>query len=59
MCDGEPLHVAVKSLKENASEEDRVKFLQEAALMGQFSHENIVGMYGVVTVTSPVSESLE
>ena len=58
MCDGDPLHVAVKRLQENASEEERVKFLQEAALMGQFSHPHIISLYGVVTVAPPVSEAL-
>ena len=58
MCDGDPLHVAVKALQENVSEEETVKFLQEAAVMGQFSHPNIASMYGVVTVDDPVSESL-
>ena len=47
--------VAVKTLKEGANEEDRVKFLQEAAIMGQFRHHNIVTMYGVVTNSEPVS----
>ena len=51
------MHVAVKSLQESASERERVKFLQEAALMGQFSHPNIIGICGVVTITAPVSES--
>ena len=55
MCEGEALHVAVKDLQEDAKEEDRVKFLQEAALMGQFSHFNIIRLYGVVTVGAPVS----
>ena len=47
--------VAVKTLKEGASEEDKVKFLQEAAIMGQFSHPNVVKLYGVVTEGEPVS----
>ena len=38
-----------------SSEEDRVKFLQEAAIMGQFKHANIVTMYGVVKEGEPVS----
>ena len=42
------LEVAVKTLKENAAMEERVKFLQEAAIMGQFYHQNIVQLYGVV-----------
>ena len=47
--------VAIKRLKDGASEEDRVKFLQEAAIMGQFSHPNVVTMFGVVTVGDRVS----
>ena len=53
-CDSE-LQVAVKTLKEGANDEDRVKFLQEAAIMGQFKHPNVVTMYGVVTDGEPVS----
>ena len=48
------VEVAVKTLKEGAREEDRVKFLQEAAIMGQFKHFNVVNMYGVVTSGEPV-----
>ena len=50
--------VAVKMLKDGASEEDKIKFLQEAAIMGQFSHPNVVKMYGVVTFDNPVSSPL-
>ena len=46
--------VAVKTLKEGSGEEDRIKFLQEAAIMGQFKHPNVVTMYGVVTEGEPV-----
>ena len=49
------LELAVKTLKAGASEEDKVKFLQEAAIMGQFSHTNVIKMYGVVTLGEPVS----
>ena len=42
--------VAVKQLKPSATAEWRVKFLQEAAIMGQFHHQNIVKMFGVVQV---------
>ena len=48
------VEVAVKTLKEGSGEEDRVKFLQEAAIMGQFRHHNVVTMYGVVTSGEPV-----
>eukprot|EP00731_Ephydatia_muelleri_P029389 Em0020g1033a len=51
--------VAIKMLKDGASEEDKVKFLQEAAIMGQFSHPNVVKMYGVVTVDNPPMIVLE
>ena len=46
--------VAVKTMEKGASEEDRVKFLQEAAIMGQFSHPNIIKILGVV-IEKPVS----
>ena len=52
---GEKIEVAVKTLKEGASEEDKVKFLQEAAIMGQFSHPNVVKLYGIVVEGEPVS----
>lgn len=32
-----------------------MKFLQEAAIMGQFSHPNIISLLGVVTLGEPVS----
>ena len=46
-CD--PVQVAVKSLNSQCSESDRVKFLREAAIMGQFVHNNVVQLHGVVT----------
>ena len=36
-------------LNSNASDKDRLRFLQEAAIMCQFDHENVVKLYGVVT----------
>ena len=50
----ETMRVAVKILTHTASEAERVKFLQEAAIMGQFYHPNIVRLHGVVTVGDPV-----
>ena len=40
--------MAVKELKEHAEEEYRVKFLQEAAIMGQFNHPHIAKLHGVI-----------
>ena len=47
----------MKTLKRGSSEEDTVKFLQEAAIMGQFRHPNIVQLHGVVTLGEQVSHS--
>ena len=47
--------MAVKTLKPGSSENDRVRFLQEAAIMGQFNHPYVVKLYGVITVGDPVS----
>ena len=54
MYNSETMQVAVKTLRQNTGEGDRVKLLQEAAIMGQFIHPNIVRLYGVVTVGNPV-----
>ena len=45
----DPVQVAVKTLNSQCSESDRVKFLREAAIMGQFVHNNMVQLHGVVT----------
>ena len=49
------MEVAVKQLRPGASEEEKVKFLQEAAINGQFRHPNVVKLMGVVTAGEPVS----
>ena len=54
-CPKGEVEVAIKLLQPGASDSDRVKFLQEAAIMGQFSHPNVVSLYGVVTLGEPVS----
>ena len=51
------VEVAVKELKCSSLEENKVKFLQEAVIMGQFNHTNVVKIYGVVTLDDPVSLS--
>lgn len=40
--------VAVKTMEDGSSEDDRIKFLQEATIMGQFDHPNIVKLIGVI-----------
>ena len=54
--DGEAVSVAVKVLRSTAKVESRLKFLQEAAIMGQFLHPNIVRLYGVVLTEDPVRQ---
>ena len=46
--------VAVKTLSEGANEAEKIRFLQEAVVMGQFVHPNIVQLYGIVTRGDPV-----
>lgn len=45
----DPVQVAVKTLNLQCLQSDRVKFLREAAIMGQFLHSNIIRLHGVVT----------
>ena len=52
------LECAIKTLKVDSNEEERVKFLQEAAISGQFHHPNIVQLLGVVTLEDPVSDDV-
>ena len=49
------MEVAIKTLKSTAKEEDRVKFLQEGAIMGQFRHPNVVKLHGIVREQQTVS----
>lgn len=46
----------VKIMRPSALDSTQVKFLQEAAIMGQFFHSNVVKLHGVVTVGEPVSD---
>ena len=50
--------VALKTLKTDSTREDKVKFLQEAAIMAQFKHPNIVTLHGVVSDKEPVSRPI-
>jgi serine/threonine protein kinase len=51
--------VAVKSLHERSSGADRQELLEEAAVMAQFEHANVVRLVGVVTVGKPMLVVLE
>ena len=51
------MDVAVKQLQPGTSDEEKVKFLQEAAINGQFRHPNVVKLMGVVTTGEPVSNA--
>ena len=46
--------IAVKELKEGVSVCARVHFLQEASLLAQFEHENVVGLVGAVLSSDPL-----
>ena len=50
---GGDIPVAIKSLKVE-DKESCVSFLQEAAILGQFNHPNILKLIGVVTLTTPL-----
>ena len=54
-CGEHQKEVAVKTVKAT-TEQERIKLLQEAAIMGQFAHVNVVRLHGVVTVGEPVSK---
>ena len=46
--------VAVKMLKQGATQGDKVAFLKEMAIMGQFAHPNIIRLFGYVTESDPL-----
>ena len=49
--------MAVKSLVKEASEHERVTFLREAAIMGQFNHPYLVKILAIID-DEPVSEKI-
>ena len=55
---GQEVEVAIKTLNTNASDKDKLRFLQEAAIMCQFDHQNVVKLHGVVT-EAPIMIVLE
>ena len=53
--DNHRIKVALKTFNHSSTAEDRVKFLQEAAIMAQFKHPNVVCLYGIINNEEPVS----
>ena len=51
----EEREVAVKSLADDSTEDKRIQFLQEAVIMGQFKHPNVITLHGVLTENDLVS----
>ena len=51
----EAIEVAMKQLQPGVTEAEKIRFLQEAAINGQFRHPNVVQLMGVVTMGEPVS----
>ena len=51
-CD---IQVALKTLNNSATDDGQLKFLQEAAIMAQFRHPNVILLYGIVCKSEPVS----
>ena len=52
--EGEEREVAVKTLADGSTEEKRIQFLQEAAIMSQFKHPNVITFHGVLMEEEPV-----
>ena len=52
-CDRQ-LPVAIKTLKAGASDKNRLDFLTEASIMGQFDDPNVIYLEGVVTRSNPI-----
>ena len=53
---GEEREVAVKSLADGSTDATRIRFLQEAAIMRQFKHPNVITLHGVLLDSDPVRQ---
>jgi serine/threonine protein kinase len=51
--------IAIKQLHVGGAVSDKTELLEEAAVMAQFSHPNVVQLIGVVTLGEPVLVVLE
>ena len=52
---GSELEVGIKMVQDPSDHNATLNLLREAAIMGQFCHENIINLYGVVSIGKPVS----
>ena len=43
------VEVGAKKLSTDSTDKDKLRFLQEAAIICQFDHKNVIKLYGVVT----------
>nr|XP_034335955.1 ephrin type-B receptor 1-B [Crassostrea gigas] len=48
------MSVAIKTLKPGATDKNRLDFLTEASIMGQFDDQNVIFLEGVVTKSHPI-----
>lgn len=46
--------IAIKTLKSGYSTQQKLDFLGEASIMGQFDHPNVIKLEGVVTRSKPL-----
>ncbi|EYC10657.1 hypothetical protein Y032_0054g2480 [Ancylostoma ceylanicum] len=57
---GARIPVAIKTLHStNMTADDRIKFLQEANIMREFRHENVIRLHGVCTSKEPIMIVME
>ena len=47
--------MGIKTVQDPSDHTSTLNLLREAAIMGQFCHENIIKLYGVVSIGKPVS----
>lgn len=52
------VEVAIKTLSDDAGDKEKLRFLQEAAIMCQFDHQNVIKLHGVI-VDTPIMIVLE
>lgn len=51
--------VAVKTMREEASRQARLKFMKEARIMRKFSHPNVIKIMGIMVYENPLMIVME